>query len=213
MMGSIMCCIAGYCLRCFTIAWIASSLSASCSSVPSSISSAICVSPVCPSSSPYGVYPNGVFPACENCSIFRCAMCSSIDSFPCICFQIPVSFCTSNIVSMVFFRPEGFACPLIFLPIFLNDLALTRFSPLLLISFSINSLRSNTRTLFPSVRCGCLLSTRATAASCSYWVLLSFIFFRVFLNLTLTLLALFIHSVRVRRLSNVLASTSVLAKY
>jgi hypothetical protein len=160
------------------MAWIASSLSASCSSVPSSISSAICVSPVCPSSSPSGVYPNGLFPACENCSIFRCAMCSSIDSFRCICFQIPVASCTSTLGRLVLFRLEGFTCHLICLPIFLNDLAVTHLFSLLLISFSINSSHSNARILLSSARCGCLLSTRANATLCSCRVLLSFTFIK-----------------------------------
>jgi hypothetical protein len=68
--------------------------------------------------------------------------------------QIPVASCTSSLSGLVFFRLEGFTCPLMCLPIFLNDLAITRLFSRLLISFSIISSRSSARAPFPSARCG-----------------------------------------------------------
>jgi hypothetical protein len=99
----------GCLFNCWTMAHIASPFLHSYYNVPSKISSAMALSPLCPSSLPISVNPKEVAPAWLNCSTFLAIRW-------CYTLSLPSIF-----VQVVLWSVLGLMCPLIWRPIFLHD--------------------------------------------------------------------------------------------
>jgi hypothetical protein len=159
----------GCCFSCPTIARIASLTMHSCSNVPFSMFSSISMSHVCPSYLPRAVYPNGVFPACLNCSTFLSMRWLSTSALFSIFVQaVPSSLGTSTCMSVLSLREFGLRYPNICRPILRHDRsAIQRFSRVFTSLFTRISFSTGSK-IFPSLNLRCLFSTIASDISTSY---------------------------------------------